>query len=105
VIQTVSRCSLTGKRDALAVAHQPVFHWQARAPPACQERWKTVTSEQIIGRSDSTLRDAISHIEMIRFFRVLNHERAEPETPLALKTLRQAYSEVRAELCRSSCLG
>ena len=76
------------------VAHQPAFHWQARASPTCQERWKTVTSEEIIGRPDSALRDAISHLELIRFFRVLNRESAEPETPLALKTLRQAYSEV-----------
>jgi len=53
-----------------------------------------VTSEEIIARPDSALRDAISHLEMIRFFRVLNRESAEPETPLALKTLRQAYSEV-----------
>ena len=70
------------------------FTWQARASPTCQKRWETVTSEEIIGRPDSALRDAISHLEMIRFFRVLNRERAEPETPLAHKTLRQAYSEV-----------
>ena len=53
-----------------------------------------MTSEEIIARPDSALRDAISHLEMIRFFRVLNHESTEPETPLAIKTLRQAYSEV-----------
>lgn len=53
-----------------------------------------MTAEEIIGRPDSALRDAISHLEMIRFFRVLNREGDEPETSLALKTLRQAYSEV-----------